>query len=86
MTKTERIAIKSIVYAQAFVDTLDQFEGTNAYRQRLKQKAKHFKLEVEKFLDAAYCGGDTESSVIELLDRCESQIEEVINKEVKVVD
>ena len=54
MTETERIAIKSIVYAQAFVDTLDQFEGTNAYRQRLKQKAKHFKAEVEKFLDAAY--------------------------------
>ncbi len=86
MTETERIAIKSIVYAQAFVDTLDQFEGTNAYRQRLKQKAKQFKAEVEKFLDAAYCGGETESSVIELLDRCESQIEEVINKEVEVVD
>lgn len=86
MNETERIAIKSIVYAQAFVDTLDQFEGTNAYRQRLKQKAKQFKAEVEKFLDAAYCGGETESTVIELLDRCESQIEEVINKEVEVVD
>ena len=86
MNETEIIAIKSIVYAQAFVDTLDQFEGTNAYRQRLKQKAKQFKAEVEKFLDAAYCGGDTESSVIELLERCESQIEEVINKEVEVVD
>ena len=86
MTETERIAIKSIVYAQAFVDTLDQFEGTNAYRQRIKQKAKQFKAEVEKFLDAAYCGGETETSVIELLDRCESQIEEVINKEVQVVD
>ena len=86
MNETEIIAIKSIVYAQAFIDTLDQFEGTNAYRQRLKQKAKQFKAEVEKFLDAAYCGGETESSVIELLDRCESQIEEVINKEVEVVD
>ena len=67
MTKTERIAIKSIVYAQAFVDTLDQFEGTNAYRQRLKQKAKHFKAEVDKFLDAAYCGGETEINVISSL-------------------
>ena len=41
---------------------------------------------VEKFLDAAYCGGETESNVIALLERCESQIEEVINKEVEVVD
>ena len=86
MNETEIIAITSIVYAQAFIDTLDQFEGTNAYRQRLKQKAKHFKAEVEKFLDAAYCGGETESNVIALLERCESQIEEVINKEVEVVD
>ena len=86
MNETEIIAIKSIVYAQAFVDTLDQFEGTNAYRQRLKQKAKQFKAEVEKFLDAAYCGGETESNVIALLERCESEIEEVINKEVQIID
>jgi hypothetical protein len=86
MNETEIIAIKSIVYAQGFIDTLDQFEGTNAYRQRLKQKAKQFKAEVEKFLDAAYCGGETESNIIALLERCESQIEEVINKEVEVVD
>jgi hypothetical protein len=86
MNETEIIAIKSIVYAQAFIDTLDQFEGTNAYRQRLKQKAKQFKAEVEKFLDAAYCGGETESNVIALLERCESEIDEVINKEVQIVD
>lgn len=80
------LAIKSMTYAQAFVDTLDQMRGTNAFRQGLKHKAKKFNAEVEKFLDTAYCGGDTESTLLELLERCQNTIDEIIEKEVEFVN
>lgn len=85
MNDTEKTAIKLMVYAQSFVDTLDQFKGTNAYRQRLKQKAKAFNSELEKFLNAAYCGGQTDSNVIELLDKCQQKVDEIFDNDVEVV-
>ena len=78
-----------MTYAQNFIDTLDRFEGTNAYRQRVKQTGKAFKVEVEKFLNAAWCGGDTELNVIELIDKCqvasEKKVEEILDNDVDVV-
>lgn len=85
MNETERTALKAMIFAQAFVDTLDEFKGTNAYRQRLKQKANRFNSEVEKFLNAAYCKGQTDSNVIELLDKCQQKVEEIFDNDVEVV-
>lgn len=80
MKEEQILAIKSMVYGQAFVDTLDKFKGTNAFRQKLKMRSKQFNAEVEKFLDTAYCGGDTDTNVIELLEECEKAIDGVLEK------
>ena len=72
------LTIKAMVYGQLFVDTLDQLKGTNHFKQQLKNKGNSFHKEAEKFLNAAYGGGQTDSTILELLE----YLEEVIEKEV----
>lgn len=79
-------AIKLMVYAQSFVETLEEFKGSNAYRQRLKQRANQFSDEMDKFLNSAYCKGQTESSLIYLIDECQKDIEQRITNEVEIVE
>lgn len=83
MEKEYLLALKSMVFAQAFVDTLDEMQGTSAFKQGLKHKAKKFNVEVEKFLDAAYCGGETDSNVLHLLEECQSTVEHFIESKVE---
>ena len=73
------LAIKSMVYGQLFVDTIDQLRGNSAFKQRIKMKGNSYSKEVEKFLNTAY-GKDTESNVIELLEHCEKEIEKIIEQ------
>lgn len=73
------LTIKSMVYGQLFVDTLDQMKGTNHFKQQLKNKGNSFYKEAEKFLNIAYGGGATDNTILELLE----YLEEVIEKEVK---
>lgn len=85
MNEEHKLAMKSMILAQAFIDTLDQFKGTNAYRQAIKMKGNGFTKEVDKFLDTAYCGGKTESSILRLIDECQSAIDKVLDEQVELI-
>ena len=76
------LTIKSMVYGQLFVDTIDQLRGNSAFKQRVKMKGNSYSKEVEKFLNTAYGGGETESNVLELLEHCEREIEKIIEEQV----
>ena len=43
-------------------------------------------MEVEKFLNTAYGGGNTDLTIIELLEHCQNKIDEIIENEVTFVD
>lgn len=76
------LTIKSMVYAQLFVDTIDKMQGSSHFKRKLGQKGKSYCREVERFLNTAYGGGDTEKNLLELLEYCEKKIEDIIEKEV----
>ena len=86
MSKEEILAIKLMVFAQSFVDTLDEFQGTNAFKQRVKMKTKSLNDELEQFLNKAYKGGETDSNVLALLEHCQSAIESVVENNVELID
>jgi|DEB0MinimDraft_6_1074348.scaffolds.fasta_scaffold131573_1 DNA integrity scanning protein DisA with diadenylate cyclase activity len=86
MSKEEILAIKLMVFAQSFVDTLDEFQGTNAFKQRVKMKTKSLNDELEQFLNKAYKGGETDSGVLALLEHCQSAIESVVENNVELID
>jgi hypothetical protein len=86
MSKEEILAIKLMVFAQSFVDTLDEFQGTNAFKQRVKMKTNSLNDELESFLNKAYKGGETDSNVLALLEHCQSAIESVVENNVELID
>jgi hypothetical protein len=86
MSKEEILAIKLMVFAQSFVDTLDEFQGTNAFKQRVKMKTKSLNDELEQFLNKAYKGGETDSNILALLEHCQSAIENVVENNVELID
>ena len=86
MKQEYKTVIKSMVYAQCFVDTLDQFKGTNQFKQQLKRKANMFNEEVERFLNNTYANGSTDTNIIHLMDECEKAIDNVIDNQVEVVE
>jgi len=86
MSKEEILAVKLMVFAQSFVDTLDEFKGTNAFKQRVKMKTNSLNDELEKFLNKAYKGGDTDSNVLALLEHCQLSIEEIIESKVELIE
>jgi len=81
-----KTTIKAMVYGQLFVYAIDEMKGTNAFKQQLKAKGNSFHKEVEKFLNVAYAGGQTDSTIIELLEHCQNKIDEIIEKEVVFID
>jgi len=86
MNEEQKLAMKSMILAQAFVDTLDQFKGTNSYRQQIKLRGNGFIKEVDKFLDTAYCGGETDSNVLALIEECQVAIDKVFDEQVKITE
>ena len=86
MKEEHKTALKAMVFAQAFVESLDDFKGTNHFKQQLKRKGKMFGAEVEYFLDSTYGGGSTDSNIIHLMDECQSAIEDIINNQVELVE
>ena len=84
--KEYRTTIKAMVYGQLFVYALDEMRGSNYFKQQLKAKGNSFQKEVEKFLNTAYGGGNTDLTIIELLEHCENKIDEIIENEVTFVE
>lgn len=86
MKEEHKTALKAMVFAQAFVEALDDFKGTNHFKQQLKRKGKMFGAEVECFLDSTYGGGSTDTNIIHLMDECQNAIEDIINNQVELVE
>jgi len=84
MNKEHRTALKAMVFAQAFVEALDDFKGSNHFKQQLKRKGKMFGAEVEYFLDSTYGGGSTDTNIIHLMEACQNAIEDIVNHQVEL--
>lgn len=79
-------AIKCMVFAQAFVECMDEFEGSSIFKHQIKNRGRAFVREVDKFLDSSYNGSDTQHGLIELIEECQRSIESVIDNEVELVE
>jgi len=79
-------AIKCMVFAQAFVECMDEFEGSSIFKHQIKNRGRAFVREVDKFLDSSYNGSDTQHDLIELIEECQRSIESVIDNEVELVE
>lgn len=75
-----------MVFAQAFVECMDEFEGSSIFKQQIKNRGRAFVREVDKFLDSSYTTSDTEHGLIELIEECQRSIESVIDNEVELVE
>lgn len=86
MKKEHLNALKCIVFAQSFVEALDEFKGSSAFRQQLKNKGKAFLKEMDKFLDTVYANGSTDASLINLIEGCQKAIDELVENDVIVIE
>ena len=79
-------ALKCMVFAQSFVEALDDFGGNRAFKHQLKNKGNSFAKEVDKFLNDTYSNGSTDSSLVNLIEGCQVAIDELIETSVTVID
>lgn len=79
-------ALKCMVFAQSFVEALDDFGGTSAFKHQLKNRGNAFCKEVDKFLNDTYSGGSTETSVVNLIEGCQDAIDKLIEESVTVTE
>jgi hypothetical protein len=86
MKEEHKTALKAMVFAQAFVEALDDFKGTSHFKQQLKRKGNMFGVELERFLDSTYGGGSTDTNIIHLMEACQNAIEDIIDSQVELVE
>ena len=86
MKEEHKTALKAMVFAQAFVEALDDFKGSNHFKQQLKRKGNMFGVELERFLESTYGGGNTDSNILHLMEACQNAIESIINNQVELVE
>ncbi len=86
MKEEHKTALKAMVFAQAFIETLDDFKGTNHFKQQLKRKGNMFGLEVDRFLDSTYGGGSTDTNILHLMEACQNSVEAIIDEQVELVE
>jgi len=79
-------ALKCMVFAQSFVEAIDDFGGNTAFRHQLKNKGNAFAKEVDKFLNDTYSGGSTGTSVVNLIEGCQDAIDNLIEESVTVTE
>ena len=79
-------ALKCMVFAQSFVEALDDFGGTSAFKHQLKNKGNSFAKEVDKFLNDTYSNGSTDSSLVNLIEGCQDAIDKLIEDSVTVTN
>ena len=78
--------LKCMVFAQSFVEALDDFGGTSAFKHQLKNKGNSFAKEVDKFLNDTYSNGSTDSSLVNLIEGCQDAIDKLIETSVTVTN
>jgi len=79
-------ALKCMVFAQSFVEALDDFGGTSAFKHQLKNKGNSFVRELDMFLNTTYKNGGSESPLISLIEGCQNAIDKIIEEDVTVID
>lgn len=84
MNQEFRNAIKSMVFAQSFVEVLDDFKGSNGFKHQLKNKGLSFAKEMDKYLNTVYEKGQADSTLYAIIERCQQAIDEVIDNEITV--
>ena len=75
-----------MVFAQSFVEALDDFGGTSAFKHQLKNKGNSFIKEVDTFLNTTYTNGSADSSLVNLIEGCQVAIDKIIEEDVTVID
>ena len=78
--------LKCMIFAQSFVEALDDFGGTSAFKHQLKNKGNAFVKEADKFLNGIYQNGSTDSSLINLIEGCQDAIDKLIEESVTVTN
>ena len=86
MSEEQIRAIKCMVFAQAFVECMDEFEGSSIFKQQIKNRGRAFVREVDKFLDSSYTTSDTQHGLINLIEECQRSIDSVIENDVELVE
>ena len=86
MEETHIKALKCLVFAQSFVEALDDFGGNRAFKHQLKNKGLSFAKEVDKFLNDTYSNGSTDTSIVNLIEGCQDAIDKLIETSVTVID
>jgi hypothetical protein len=86
MEETHIKALKCLVFAQSFVEALDDFGGNRAFKHQLKNKGLSFAKEVDKFLNSTYSNGSTDTSIVNLIEGCQDAIDKLIEESVTVID
>ncbi len=74
--------LKCMVFAQSFVEALDDFGGNTAFKHQLKNKGNELCREVDKFLNDIYSNGSTETSIVNLIQGCQDAIDKIIEEDV----
>ncbi len=74
--------LKCMVFAQSFVEALDDFGGNTAFKHQLKNKGNAFCREVDKFLNDIYSNGSAETSIVNLIQGCQDAIDKIIEEDV----
>ena len=86
MEETHIKALKCLVFAQSFVEALDDFGGNRAFKHQLKNKGLSFAKEVDKFLNSTYSNGSTDTSIVNLIEGCQDAIDKLIEESVTVTE
>lgn len=86
MEQDYRNALKCMVFGQSFVDSLDDFQGSGAFKNQLKNRGNSFLKEADKFLHSVYKRGSTDTTLIGLIEECQKAIDKVIDDQVQVVE
>jgi hypothetical protein len=86
MNEQNKQALKTIVFAQSFVEALDDFGGSSAFKQQIKLRGLAFAKEVDKYLNTLYKDGGAERPLIDIIERCQQAIDEVIDNEIVVTE
>lgn len=74
------------MFAQSFVEALDELKGTTPFKHRLKQTGNSFIKEVDAFLDSVYEKGGSDRQLIDIIEHCQQAIDKAIDDDVAVID
>lgn len=74
-----------MVFAQSFVEAIEDFEGSSYFKQRVKVGGKAFTKEVDIFLDTVYKNGGSPNELIELIEMCQKAVDKVIDEKIELV-